>query len=94
MGGALGVGMHAMLFGLKRGYYGALRYARRGIMGLRISPDILWCEIKRRGQKPKAHQIKWHEAERALGAQVCVIDDFDFFREGYVKSGLNRSIRA
>ena len=72
----------------------ALRYARRGTLGLRISPDILWLEIKRRGKKPAKHQSEWHARERALGAEVWVVDDFDFFREGYVKSGLNRSIRA
>ncbi len=69
----------------------ALRYAdpARG-----KSTDVLWLEIKRRGVKPKKHQAEWHAAERAMGAEVWVVDDYDFFRESYVKSGLNRRIRA
>ncbi len=56
--------------------------------------SILWIEVKRAGQKPKPHQLQWHERERALGAEVWVVSDFDVFKEKYVASGLNRSIRS
>ena len=34
----VGVGMHSALFGLKRGYYGALRWARRVLAGFGLTP--------------------------------------------------------
>ncbi len=55
--------------------------------------QALWLEIKRAGQKPKPHQLAWHERERALGAEVWVVDDFDAFKEKYLASGLNRGMR-
>lgn len=57
-------------------------------------PNILWLEIKRKGKKPAPHQLAWHAKERALGAEVWVVDSFDDFRADYLKSGLNRGIRA
>ena len=65
MGGAEGGGMHAMMFGLKRGYYGALRYARRVMkgFGVGVTParfDLLYA-LRQQG---------WHlqsELRRILG---------------------------
>lgn len=74
----------------------ALRYAdHRVIIGAKQStPDeILWIEVKSHGAKPKPHQAAWHAAERALGAEVWVVDDLDEFRGKYIDSGLNRSMR-
>jgi hypothetical protein len=31
-----------------------------------------WCEVKRPGQRPTAHQLAWHAAERAAGGTVVV----------------------
>ncbi len=56
--------------------------------------QVFWIEVKRLGAKPKPHQLAWHERERALGAEVWVIDDFDAFKAKYLESGLNRNIRS
>ncbi len=72
----------------------ALRYWKASQEYGAPAGDILWIEVKRSGQKPKPHQLQWHERERALGAEVWVVDDFDAFKEKYVSSGLNRSIRS
>jgi hypothetical protein len=69
----------------------ALRYARP-VQGWANS--VLWIEVKRKGAKPKPHQLEWHERERALGAEVWVVDDYDAFRAKYLGSGLNRRISA
>lgn len=62
--------------------------------GLPISGQILWIEFKRPGKKPTAHQLAWHDAERARGALVLVVDDIDLFREWYAKSGLRRRVTS
>jgi len=69
----------------------ALRYAEphRG-----RSAAILWIEVKVKGRKPAKHQALWHDRERALGAEVVVVDDFEEFKAWYVNSGFNRGMRA
>jgi hypothetical protein len=56
--------------------------------------QVLWIEFKRKGAQPKPHQSAWHEAERARGALVLVVDDIDSFQEWYFNSGLARKLRA
>ncbi len=74
--------------------YGWTKPLAEGDLLASVLGEILWLEIKRPGAKPKAHQERWHAEERMLGAEVQVVDDYDFFREWYVKSGLNRRIRV
>lgn len=45
--------------------------------------DLIWLEIKAPGKEPKPHQLAWHKAERARGALVKVVDDFETFRDWY-----------
>lgn len=52
--------------------------------------EVLWIEFKRPGQKPRADQIAWHEAEHARGALVLVVDDIDHFIAWYKTSGLQQ----
>jgi DNA-binding MarR family transcriptional regulator len=60
---AEGTGMHAMLFGLKRGYYAGLRYARRVLLAFGLTParfDLMFA-VREHG---------WHlqsELRRILG---------------------------
>ncbi|MGP0075593.1 MAG: hypothetical protein ACLPWF_27065 [Bryobacteraceae bacterium] len=54
--------------------------------------QVLWVEFKRPGRKPTPHQLAWHEAERARGALVLVIDDINFFFAWYKRSGLARRV--
>jgi predicted signal transduction protein with EAL and GGDEF domain len=42
-------------------------YAAHPVWQLRF-----WCEVKRPGQRPTAHQRAWHETERAAGGTVLV----------------------
>lgn len=74
----------------------ALRYyhAEDDALGQAYGADALWIEVKRKGQKPKPHQLEWHAKERALGAEVVVVDDYSEFRSWYFLSGLNRRIKA
>jgi len=54
-------------------------------------PTKFWIEFKAPGKKPDAHQLAWHEAERARGALVLVVDDIDdFMKRWYPQSGLQR----
>ena len=43
----------------------------------------LWIEMKAPGKKPTPKQLAWHEAERARGALVIVVDHFETFRDWY-----------
>lgn len=57
--------------------------------------SVMWIEWKRRGRKPKPHQIAWHLAERARGGFVaCAGVDFEASLEGFLEwyeaSGLCR----
>lgn len=52
--------------------------------------EVLWIEFKRPGEKPRPHQLDWHEAERKRGALVLVVDDIDQFISWYKGSGLER----
>lgn len=61
--------------------------------GAECQADVLWIEFKRPGQKPGKHQLAWHEAERARGALVLVVDDIDKFVAFYKASGLARRVR-
>lgn len=45
--------------------------------------NVMWLEMKAPGKKPKPHQLAWHEAERARGALVKVVDHFETFRDWY-----------
>lgn len=61
----------------------------------RTVAQVLWCEGKRKGNKPAVHQKIWHAAERARGALVwCAGEDFapsvEGFRQKYEASGLCR----
>jgi hypothetical protein len=79
-----------------------IRYAESGMMiditkgCSRKAPvaEVLWCEFKAPGKKPRPEQIAWHEAERARGGFVLVVDDFDTFRRNYIDNGFARKIRA
>jgi hypothetical protein len=67
-----------------------------GMRDIRLSMDdtvaqVLWIEFKRPGQKPRPRQMVWHDAERARGALVLVVDDFDSFRQWYSQSRLERT---
>lgn len=44
---------------------------------------VMWCEMKAPGKKPAPHQLAWHEAERARGALVKVVDHFETYRDWY-----------
>jgi hypothetical protein len=52
--------------------------------------EVLWIEFKAPGKAAKPHQLAWHEAERARGALVLVVDDIDSFFQWYAQSGLQR----
>lgn len=52
--------------------------------------SVIWIEFKRPGEKPRADQLAWREAECARGALVLVVDDIDQFIEWYRESGLQR----
>lgn len=54
-----------------------------------VKAQVMWIEFKRPGQKPKPHQTRWIEAERARNALVLVVDDIDAFIAWYKASGLN-----
>jgi len=87
MGGALGVGMHAMLFGLKRGYYGALRYARRTLGAFGVTParfDLMFA-LRENG---------WHlqsELRRILGVAGPTVSRMLKSLEGLGLVGRERS---
>lgn len=50
---------------------------------IRYAEKLLWIEFKAPGKKPSAGQIDWHEAERARGALVMVVDNYEVFRDWY-----------
>ena len=52
--------------------------------------QVLWIEMKKPGEKPRKDQLAWHEAERARGALVLVVDDIDEGIARYKASGLWR----
>lgn len=55
--------------------------------------DVMWIEFKAPGRTAKPHQLRWHEAERRLGALVLVIDDINFFIAWYKRSsGMARRV--
>jgi hypothetical protein len=56
----------------------------------REDAQVLWIEFKKPGEKPRPDQLAWHEAERARGALVLVVNDIDAFRVWYRDSGLKR----
>ncbi len=49
----------------------------------RANVSMLWIEFKSPGKKPQQHQLAWHEAERARGALVVVVDHYETFRDWY-----------
>lgn len=61
----------------------------------RSAARVMWIEWKSARGKPKPHQTRWHEAERARGA-LTLIAGVDFpasiegFTEWYKRSGLMR----
>jgi hypothetical protein len=59
-----------------------------------VECELLWIEFKRPGEKPRADQIAWHQAERKRGALVLVVDSFDDFAKLYETSGLQRMVSA
>ena len=61
--------------------------------GAVVAAEVLWIEFKRKRGLPKAHQVRWHDAEIARGALVMVVDDIDEFTCWYKSSGLNRRIK-
>ena len=44
---------------------------------------LIWVEVKAPGKKPAPHQLAWHEAERARGALVKLVDHFEPYRDWY-----------
>lgn len=74
-----------------------LRYGFKSVMNmdnplLRMAEHI-WIEFKAPQKKAREEQVRWHTDERLNGALVMVVDDYDFFRDWYVKSGLKRRIK-
>ena len=65
-------------------------YVRYNLLGAYQRAEVLWIEFKRPGEKPRPHQLDWHEAERKRGAMVLVVDDIDQFISWYKASGLER----
>lgn len=57
-----------------------------------LHTEVLWIEFKAPGEKPKAHQLEWHSAERARGATVLVVDDIDAFWQWYTDNGYARRL--
>lgn len=55
----------------------------RMMMNVEQTADVLWIEFKASGKKAAAHQLAWHEAERARGALVKVVDHYETFRDWY-----------
>ena len=55
----------------------------RRVLNMEPFADLMWCEMKAPGKKPGAHQLAWHEAERARGALVVVVDNYEVFRDWY-----------
>lgn len=56
-------------------------------LALRYLPDslaaVLWLEFKApRGRLSRLQEL-WHARERKDGATICVVNDFDSFREFY-----------
>ena len=86
------VGMPDYLF-IRYGQFRTNRYGLNGKSEMH-SPisEVLWIEFKKRGKSPTNEQFKWHEAERARGALVIVVDDIDAFREDYGRLGLRRRV--
>lgn len=89
------VGMADMLY---------IRYANNDPYQSHRWAEVLWIEYKRGGRGPKAlkreqHQREWQSLEIKRGALVwCAGLDFETttkgFQEKYVRSVLNRSLRA
>lgn len=63
--------------------YGAAPTAMDNAAQYRVRADVLWIEMKAPNKKPEPHQLAWHEAERARGALVKVVDHFETFRDWY-----------
>ena len=59
---------------------------------IQSAAQVLWIEFKAPGKSAEPHQLDWHEAERARGALVLVIDDINFFIAWYKRSGLARRV--
>lgn len=55
--------------------------------------EVAWVEFKRPGKKPTPAQLAWHEAERARGALVIVVDSIERGIAWYKASGLARKVR-
>jgi hypothetical protein len=60
--------------------------------GTRVATNILWIEFKRKGAKPKRHQVRWKDMEASRGALILLVDDIDEFTRWYKTSGLCRRI--
>lgn len=72
-----------------------LRYlcsSKQAIVSDQALCELLWIEFKAPSKKARDHQLQWHAAERARGALVIIVDDFDKFRQWYADSGLNRRL--
>jgi hypothetical protein len=65
---------------------------------LRTKVECLWVEWKRRTGKAMAHQMAWHQAERALGAMTLIagidfVASIEGFQDWYRASRLARKVR-
>lgn len=54
--------------------------------------ELMWIEFKAPGKLPEAHQLAWHDVERARGGLVKVVDDIDGYIAWYIRSGLARRV--
>lgn len=81
------LGMPDYLF-IRYGFCGDLTCPRRGP----VVAEVLWIEFKRKGAKPKRHQVRWKDMEVARGALILLVDDIDEFTRWYKTSGLCRRI--
>lgn len=75
---------------------GQIRFPDRSLTSRAYTIEkIMWIEWKHKGKKSQAHQIAWHQAERARGALVFAAGtDFpqsiEGFQAWYRASGLMR----
>lgn len=88
-----GVGELAMPDRLFIRYQDRFRHSAHtnALLGVVAQCELAWIEFKKPGEKPRADQIAWHEAERRRGALVLVVSDIDdFMKRWYPGSGLQR----
>jgi len=80
----------------------AIRYSRRSLLApvnVRVACEVLWVETKALDGELDEDQRKWHERERARGAQTVILGvdcaaSIESWIEWYRAGRLNRRIAA